>query len=129
MFVQANPEFLDFIQWNDLLLRTLIKIWQVDYIWDSVDMPSGYITWNVININLWIKKSQDTELTDKWILKVLMQDFEEKSAYLEHLKWLLASAYATCPPEILAQKKEKIRELQDELDDLEYKIWLLKTKI
>lgn len=129
MFVQANPEFLDFIQENDLLLRALIKIWQVDYIWDSIDMPSWYTVWNVININLWIKKSQATELTDKWILKVLMQDFEEKSEYLKHLKWLLASAYATCPPEILAQKKEKIRELQAELDDLEYKIWLLKTKV
>lgn len=129
MFIQANPEFLEFIQENDLLIRSLIRIWQIDYIWDSVDYPSWYTVWNVININLWIKKSEDTELTDKWILKVLMQDFEEKSEYLDHLKWLLASAYATCPPEILAQKKEKIRELQAELHDLEYKIWLLKTKI
>jgi len=129
IFVQANPEFLEFFQENDLLIRSLIKIWQIDYIWDSADYPSWYTVWNVININLWIKKSEDAELTDKWILKVLIQDFEEKTDYLNHLKWLLASAYATCPPEILAQKKEKIRELQTELDDLEYKIWLLKTKI
>lgn len=128
IFVQANSEFLDFIEQNDLLIRTLIKIWEVEYVWDNIETPSWYTTWNVININLWLKKSSRDLSNDKELLNSLMQEFDEKTEYLTHLKWLLASAYSTCPPEILAQKKAKINELQKELDELDYQIWLLKTK-
>lgn len=128
IFIQANSDFLDFIQDNDLLIRNLIRIWDIQYIWVNIDTPTGYTLGNVININIWMKKSSNDTLTEKWLLKVLLQEWEDKNTYMWHLKWLLASAYATCPPEILAHKKEKIRELQNELDELEYKIWLLKTK-
>ena len=75
-----------------------------------------------------MKKSSKDIVTEKDLLKALQQEREDKNTYIWHLKWLLASAYATCPPDVLAHKKEKIRELQAELDDLEYKIGLLKTK-
>lgn len=128
IFIQANPDFLDFIQDNDLLIRSLIKVWDIQYIWTNIDIPNWYDLWNVININLWMKKSSKDIVTEKDLLKALQQEREDKNTYIWHLKWLLASAYATCPPDVLAHKKEKIRELQAELDDLEYKIGLLKTK-
>lgn len=128
LIIQANPDFLDFVQENNDLLNALFNVWEIEYIWSNVEIPDNYNTWNVININLGLKKSAKVCVTEKNILNSLIEEYNEKNEYLEHLKWLLSSAYASCPMELLEKKKEKIRILQQELEDLNYKIRALKAK-
>ena len=128
LYIQANPDFLDFLQENDLLVRSLINVWDINYISIHSELPQWYLVWSVININLWMKKIDKVVTTSKWMLKELEQEYNDKMEHLQHLKSVLSRAYATCPADIIAKKKDDIAMLQQEIEDLQINIWRLKSR-
>ena len=52
IFVQANPDFLQFLQGNESVFRLLTNLQDINLIKLYDTIPSGYEVDNVINISL-----------------------------------------------------------------------------
>ena len=129
VFVQANPDFLQFIRDNEHIFRLLTKIQSINLVTFNEEAPSGYETDNIINIFVWVKKPDKIAVEVKWdVLVDLENEYKEKQEHLQHLKSLFASIYTTAWEDIVGKKRQEITDLQNELEDLEFKIWKLKMK-
>ena len=128
-FVQANPDLLQFLQENEHILRLLTKIQSLNLIRFNEDIPTWYEVDNVINISIWIKKPEKIEVeAKKNILTDLENEYNEKLWHLQHLKLLFTSVYWSAWSDIIEKKRQEITNLQQEIEDLEFKIWKLKIK-
>ncbi len=127
VFVQANPDFLNFLQWNESIFRLLTKIQNINLLWFHEDMPSGCEVDNVINISVWIKKPEIIQVEiKKDVLADLESEYREKLEHVQHLKSLFTSIYWSADPDLLNKKRQEISALQAEIEDLEFKIRKLK---
>ena len=128
IFVQANPDFLDFLMQGEELLRSLINIRNIECVRLHEDLPSSYHTDNVININLWAKRVLEQVEVKKDILQELKEEYENKKEHIQHLKSLIASISQSGNEVALSQKRKEIESLQKEIDDLDFEISKLKAK-
>jgi len=128
IFVQANPDFLDFLIQNEDLLKSLVKIWDIRCVRLHEDVPSWYQIDNVININIWAKRISEQIEIKKDILLDLKEEYENKKEHIQHLKSLMASISQSGNEDALSQKKKEIQNLQKEIDDLDFEISKLKAK-
>ena len=55
-------------------------------------------------------------------------EYNEKLWHLQHLKLLFTSVYWSAWSDIIEKKRQEITNLQQEIEDLEFKIWKLKIK-
>ncbi len=127
IFVQANPDFLDFLSNNEVLLSSLINISDIVYVKPHENIPMWYDSDNVININVWIKKVE-TQKIKKDVLWEMEKGLQEKLEQLQHLKSLISSVMQVANPEIISQKKNEIFKLQKEIDELQLNINKAKSK-
>ena len=129
VFVQANPDLLQFLQENEHILRLLTKIQTLTLLRFNDDVLPWYEVDNVINISVWIKKPDKIAVEVKWdVLADLEKEYNEKLEHLQHLKSLFASIYTTAWEDLVEKKRQEITDLQNELEELEFKIWKLKMK-
>lgn len=129
IFVQANPDLLQFLQENEHILRLLTKIQTVTLLRVGDELLPWYETDNVINISVWVKKPEKITVEVRWdMLAHLENEYKEKQDHLQHLKSLFASIYTNAWQDLVEKKRQEISTLQNELEDLEFKIWKLKIK-
>lgn len=128
VFIQANPEFISFLSENENLFRSLLSLWNIDYIRLHEDIPIWYEIDNVININIWAKKVLEQVEVAKDVLSEMEEDFLNKKEHLQHLKSLVVSIIWSAPVDILNRKRQEIQNLQSEIEDLEFSINKLKAK-
>ena len=118
---------MEFFEKNESVVGALLNVWNISYVAMNLPKPQWYQDSNVIDINIGLKKSVKFVMSDKDLTKELQEEYDRKNEHLQHLKNLLASVSLSCPsPELLEKKREQIKLLQSELEDLEYKIWQLK---
>lgn len=127
IFIQANPEFLDFLMSSQDLLKSLINISDIECIRLHEDIPQWYETDNVININLWVRAVEQEEVK-KDVLVEMKEDRNNKMEHLQHLKSLIASVSQVGNEEIIKQKRKDIVKLQEEVEELDFDITKLKAK-
>lgn len=127
IFIQANPEFLDFLMSSQDLLKSLINISNIECIRLHEDIPQWYETDNVININLWVKSVEQLEIK-KDVLVEMEEDRNNKIEHLQHLKSLIASVSQVGNEEIIKQRRKDITKLQKEVEELDFDITKLKAK-
>jgi len=127
VFIQANPEFLDFLVENKELLDSLVKISNIESIKLHEEIPQGYETDNVININLWVKAVAQEEVK-KDVLVEMEEERADKLEHLQHMKSLVASVSQAGNEDIVNQKRSEISNLQKEVEDLDFEISKLKAK-
>ena len=129
VFIQANPDLLQFLQENEHILRLLTKIQTVTLLRFNEDPLPGYEIDNVINISVWVKKPEKIAVEVRWdVLADLENEYKEKQEHLQHLKSLFASIYMNAWTELVEKKRQEISDLQAELEELEFKIGKLKMK-
>ena len=129
VFIQANPDLLQFLQENEHILRLLTKIQSVTLLRQNEDILSWYEVDNVINISVWVRKPEKIAVEIKWdVLADLEKEYNEKLEHLQHLKSLFASIYLNAWTEVVEKKRQEITNLQNELEEIEFKIWKLKMK-
>ena len=125
--VQANPDLLSFLQENESIFRLLTKIQHMSLIRPHEEMPIWYKVDNVINISVWIRKPENVSIEiKKDVLAELEWEYREKIEHLQHLKSLFASIYWNADSELMEKKRQEISNLQNDIEDLEFKIWKLK---
>lgn len=128
IFIQANPEFLDFLVENKELLDSLVNISNIELVRLHEDIPQWYETDNVINITLWVKAVAQEEVR-KNVLVDIKEERTDKLEHLQHMKSLVASVAQSSGNEIiLAQKRKDISILQKEIEELDFEISKLKSK-
>ncbi len=127
IFVQANPEFLEFFADNKELLNSLVNISNIELIRLHEEISQWYKTDNVININLWVRAVEQEEIK-KDVLVEMEEDRTDKLEHLQHLKSLVASVSQSGNETIIAQKRKEISNLQQEVEDLDFEISKLKAK-
>ena len=127
IFVQANPDFLNFLHNNESIFRLLTKIQSVNLLRSNEDIPKWCEVDNVINILVWIKKPDKVTVEiKKDVLADLETEYREKTDHLQHLKALFASIYWNADDAIVDKKRQEIANLQSDIEELEFKIWKLK---
>lgn len=127
VFIQANPDLLNFLHENESVFRLLTKIQSINLLRTNESMPSWCETDNVINILVWIKKPDKVAVEiKKDILSELENEYREKTEHLQHLKALFASIYWNADDELVEKKRQEISNLQNSIEELEFKIWKLK---
>jgi len=127
VFVQANPDFLNFLHDNESIFRLLTKIQSVNLLRSNEDMPKWCEVDNVINILVWVKKPDIVAVEiKKDVLVDLETEYREKTDHLQHLKALFASIYWNADDDLVEKKRQEISNLQEEIEDLEFKIGKLK---
>jgi len=125
--VQANPDLLTFLQENESIFRLLTKIQHISLIRPHEEMPNWYKVDNVINISVWIRKPDNISVeVKKDVLTELEWEYREKTEHLQHLKSLFASIYWNADSELMEKKRQEITNLQNDIEELEFKIWKLK---
>jgi valyl-tRNA synthetase len=127
VFVQANPEFLSFLWEAEDLLKSLVNISELNCLRLHEETPSDYELENVLNINIWIKSNENSEVK-KDILVDLKLERSEKIEHLQHLKSLVASVLQSWNTAIILQKKLEIKQLQSDIESLDFEIRVLKSK-
>ena len=127
IFVQANPEFLEFFIDNKELLNSLVNISNIELIRLHEETPQWYTIDNVININLWIRAVEQEEIK-KDVLVEMEEERTDKLEHLQHLKSLVASVSQSGNEDILTQKRKEISTLQQEVEDLDFEITKLKAR-
>ena len=91
------------------------------------EIPNWCEVDNVINILVWIKKPDKVTVEiKKDVLVDLETECREKSEHLQHLKGLFVSIYWNADDELVNKKRQEIADLQNEIEELEFKIWKLK---
>ena len=129
IFVQANPDFLQFLQTNESVFRLLTNIQDLNLIKLYDKIPEWYEVDNVINISIWIKRPETVKVEiRKDVLADLEVEFKNKQEHLQHLKSLLTSVYLDADEELVNKKRWEIAKLQEELEDIEFRIGKLKVK-
>lgn len=129
IFVQANPDFLQFLQSSESVFRLLAKIQDINLYKLFEEIPSWYEVDNVINISIWIKKPEVIKVeVKKDIVAELENEYKNKQEHLQHLKSLFASIYWNAWDDLVSKKRQEISDLQAEIEDLEFRIWRLKVK-
>ena len=129
VFIQANPDLLQFLQENEHILRLLTKIQTVTLLRANEELLPWYEIDNVINISVWVKKPEKIAVEVRWdVLADLENEYKRKQDHLQHLKSLFASIYTSAWPDLVDKKRQEITSLQNELEELEFKIWKLKMK-
>ena len=129
VFIQANPDLLQFLQENEHILRLLTKIQTVTLLRFNDDILPGYEIDNVINISVWVRKPEKIAVEARWdVLADLENEYKEKQEHLQHLKSLFTSIYGSAWEDLVEKKRQEISNLQDELEELEFKIGKLKMK-
>jgi len=129
IFVQANPDFLQFLQINESVFRLLTNIQDINLVKLYDKIPDWYETDNVINISLWIKRPDTVKVEiRKDVLADLENEFKNKQEHLQHLKSLLTSVYLDADPDLITKKREEIAKLQEEIEEIEFRIGKLKVK-
>ncbi len=129
VFVQANPDLLQFLQENEHVFRLLTKIQSITLLRANEEILPWYEVDNVINISVWVKKPDKIAVEIKWdVLADLEKEYNEKLEHLQHLKSLFASIYTSAWTELVEKKRQEITNLQNELEEIEFKIWKLKVK-
>lgn len=129
VFVQANPDLLQFLQTNESVFRLLTNIQDLNLIKQYDKMPEWYEVDNVINISIWIKRPETVKVeVRKDVLADLEVEFNNKQEHLQHLKSLLTSVYSYADEELVNKKRAEIAKLQEEIEDIEFRIGKLKVK-
>lgn len=128
IFIQASPEFLNFLIENQEFLISMVNVSDLIYVNLHDEIPSWYQTDSVININVWVKSVSNSKDINKEVLLKMKQDLENKKENLQNLKSLISSAIGTADPSIIAKKKKEVLDLQSEVDELELDINKLKIK-
>ena len=127
VFIQANPDLLNFLHENESVFRLLTKIQTLNLLRSNEEMPNWCEIDNVINILVWIKKPDKiTVEIKKDVLVDLETEYREKSEHLQHLKGLFASIYWSADVTLVDKKRQEISDLQNDIEELEFKIWKLK---
>ena len=127
IFIQANPDLLNFLHENESVFRLLTKIQSINLLRSNEEIPSWCEIDNVINILVWIKKPDKVTVEiKKDVLVDLETEYREKSEHLQHLKGLFASIYWNMDGDLVEKKRQEISNLQNEIEELEFKIWKLK---
>ncbi len=128
VFVQANPEFINFLSENESLFKVLLNVNNIEYVRLHENVPDWYQIDNVININIWAKKVANQIEVTKDTLSEMQDDLNTKKEHLQHIKSLVASIAWTAPIDIITKKKQEISSLQLEIEELELSINKLKIK-
>jgi len=128
VFVQANLEFIKFVSDREDLLKVLLNIENIDYIKDHEKMPLGYEIDSVIDINIWAKNVLKQIWSTKSALEDMEEDLKNKQEYLQHMKSLVASIIWTASSELIEKKKEDIKNLQQEIEELDLNINKMKIR-
>ena len=127
VYVQANPDFLNFLKLNESVVRLLTKIQNISLLWFHEEIPSWCEIDNVINISIWILKPDIVQVeVKKDVLADLETEHKEKLEHIQHLKTLFASVYSNADPEIVEKKRQEIAALQAQIEDIEFQIGKLK---
>lgn len=129
LFVQATPDFLEFMQQHENMVNALTKIRTIKYIKLHESPLDWFIVDMVVNITLGIKhvpweiKKVDEKVDYKQIV-------EEKKAHLQFLRniiWTLSQQVGVDVEEKVKQKKKEFEKTKKEIEELEYQ--LSKSKI
>lgn len=128
IFIQANPEFINFLSENEDLFRRLISVSNIDYLRLHEEILQWYEIDNVINISIWAKVVLEQKEVAKDILSEMKEELENKIEHLQHLKSLISSIAQSVDFEIIAQKRKDVERLQGEIEELEFNIKKLKIK-
>lgn len=128
VFVQASPDFIDFLSKSYALFNVLLNISTIDYINMHQDLPVDYEIDNVINIYIWAKKNTDMVKISKNVLWEMEDELQTKKEHLQYLKALVVSVVWSVPADMLDKKKQEIENLQQEIEELELNISKHKIK-
>lgn len=127
VFVQANPDLLNFLHENESIFRLLTKIQSIGLLRSNEEMPKWCEIDNVINILVWVKKPDIVAVEiKKDVLVDLETEYREKVDHLQHLKALFASIYWNADADLIEKKRQEISDLQNDVEDLEFRIGKLK---
>ena len=127
VFVQANPDLLNFLHENESIFRLLTKIQSISLLRSNEEIPKWCEIDNVINILVWVKKPDVVAVEiKKDVLVDLETEYREKVDHLQHLKALFASIYWNADDDLVEKKRQEIANLQNDIEGLEFKIGKLK---
>ncbi len=127
VFIQANPDLIEFLSQSEEFLKSILNISDLNYIRIHESIPNWYQLDNVININIGVKSIAQQKEIKKDVLLEMQEELDSKKEYLQHLKSLVASIIQSASPEIIQQKKKDIQKLQKEIDDLDFNINKIKS--
>lgn len=119
MYIQATPDFLQFMQQYKSCIEKLIRTSSFSYIRAGVEEPVGYTTTNVIDIILWLKVAK--QIDQKVSLGELQKMLAQKKEYMQYLRSLLISH-----PQL--SKQQEMDELKNQIENLEFELSKKKIK-
>ncbi len=128
VFIQSNLEFANFLSEREELLKVLLNVRNIEYVKDNEKIPLGYEMDNVIDINIWVKTVSEQVTISRDVLADMEEELKNKQEYLQHMKSLVASIVWTASPEVIEKKKEDIKNLQQEIEELDFNISKMKMK-
>ena len=122
LFIQATPDFLEFIQKYEEMFMTLLKITKIKYLKLHEKIEDGYTTDMIINMTMGIKavEMEEQEVEE---LPDTKQILEEKKAHLQYLRSMISGLSAQsgdASEEKLKQKKKEFERTKKEIDELEF---------
>lgn len=124
IFIQANSDFLDEIQWAEYILEKLLNTEDVQYLRKHEDALPWYTSKQVIDILVGVKKHEQRSKKDERI--ALEAKIENKKEYLQYLRTLISSAAINGRPEIVAKKEKELEALKLEIESFEVKLAKIK---
>jgi len=113
MYLQATPDFLQFVQNYQPCIEKLIRTSSFVYIRTGIEEPIWYTTTNVIDITLGVKVAPqiDQQVSVAELEKMLSQ----KKEYAQYIRWLIVAH-----PN--AAKQEEMDELKKQIENLEFEL-------
>jgi len=116
----APLDFLQYIKKQEKTLDTLINISSIHYL-ENEKLLDNYYTANIINIHIWIPKTQThASNTNEENLEELLYQKEQVLQKIRNiLPWLSTS---WCDEEIIQQKKQEMSNIKKDIEQLQYRI-------
>ena len=109
-------------------MKVLLNVRNIEYVKDNEKIPLGYEMDNVIDINIWVKTVSEQVTISRDMLADMEEELKSKQEYLQHMKSLVASIVWTASPEVIEKKKEDIKNLQQEIEELDFNISKMKMR-
>lgn len=121
IYVQANPEFLSFLWNNEDIIRSLMKINDIKLIKNNEELPLWYYQDSVININIWLKYWDITQIEPSSNIN-LQKTLRQKQEQLQYVKSIIMVAQQSWNIEKVEQNKKELEHLKSEIEEIEFNI-------
>ncbi len=126
IFIRSNPDFLSFIQENELLLNKALNAKEIKYLMHHEEVPTGYQKEDIIDIVIWIKASEKKEVSGLILMEKQLKEKEEHLQYLRNLVQQMSISAAD--PSSIQTKRDEISTLKSEIEELSFEISKCKIK-